>query len=55
MVDPEHENFAFKENCEYFNWGGEPYRIVDREFGLDNVGRPIERGEFGKIGLISET
>ena len=55
MVDPEHENFAFKENCEYFNWGGEPYRIVDREFGLDNVGRPIERVEFGKIGLISET
>lgn len=55
MVDPEHENFEFKENCEYFNWGGEPYRIVDREFGLNNVGRPIERVEFGKIGLISET
>lgn len=55
MVDPEHENFEFKEGCEYFNWGGEPFRIVDREFGLNNEARPIERVAFGKIGLIPQS
>ena len=52
MEDPEHENFEFKKDCDYFNWGREPFRIVDREFGLNNEIRPIERVHFSKIGLI---
>lgn len=52
MEDPQHENFEFKQDCPYFNWGGEPYRIVDREFGLNNEARAIERVPFGKIGLV---